>query len=84
MEAEDAESHRGRQRGLCGGHYHRRHMTQNQVSVEGLGFSFGRVFDISAPYRLSVCHQNGARAYTGHTARATGAQCMAARGIELW
>ena len=33
---------------------------------------------------IPVCLANGARAFTGHSARATGAQYLAARGVELW
>ncbi|CAE7263008.1 Ank3 [Symbiodinium microadriaticum] len=40
--------------------------------------------DIAAALGLPIVLQNGARAYTGHSARATGAQFLATRGIELW
>ncbi|CAE7849420.1 unnamed protein product [Symbiodinium microadriaticum] len=40
--------------------------------------------DIAAALGLPLVLQNGARAYTGHSARATGAQFLATRGIELW
>ena len=39
---------------------------------------------IAAALGLPLVLQNGARAYTGHSARATGAQFLATRGIELW
>ena len=37
---------------------------------------------IAAHLQIPLCHQNGARAFTGP--RATGAQFLASRGIELW
>ena len=33
---------------------------------------------------LPIVHENGARAYTGHSARVTGARFMAIHNIELW
>ena len=39
---------------------------------------------LASMLNLPICWPNGARAYTGHSARATGAQFMASRGIELW
>ena len=39
---------------------------------------------LAAYLGLAVTHRNGARAFTGHSARATGAQFMAVKGIELW
>lgn len=33
---------------------------------------------------LPVAHANGARAYTGHSARATGAMHLASTNVELW
>ncbi|CAE7838251.1 unnamed protein product [Symbiodinium sp. CCMP2592] len=39
---------------------------------------------IAALLGLPLCHHNGARAFTGHTARATGAQFLAFKGIEIW
>ena len=39
---------------------------------------------IAAHLQIPLCLQNGARAFTGHSARATGAQFQASRGIELW
>ncbi|CAK9013877.1 unnamed protein product [Durusdinium trenchii] len=37
-----------------------------------------------APGKLPTVHDNGARAYTGHSARVTGARFMAMHNIELW
>ncbi|CAE7481466.1 PAPP5 [Symbiodinium natans] len=39
---------------------------------------------LAAALGLPVTFRNGARAFTGHSARATGAQFMAIKGIELW
>lgn len=39
---------------------------------------------LAARYGLATHHASGAPRYTGHTARASGAQHLAARGIELW
>ena len=33
---------------------------------------------------IPITHQNGARAFTGHTARVSGARFMATNNIELW
>ena len=41
-------------------------------------------FKLAARYGLATHHASGAPRYTGHTARASGAQQLAARGIELW
>ena len=39
---------------------------------------------IAKRLQLPTVHDNGARAYTGHSARVTGARFMAMRNIELW
>eukprot|EP00439_Symbiodinium_sp_Y106_P037955 s1534_g4.t1 len=33
---------------------------------------------------IPICSSNGARCFTGHSARASGAQFLASRGVELW